>query len=438
MKKEISILISSLLTATMVFSMTACSKQVNPGTNNKPKVLKFNTNSFAAPQNVPGLAAVFEKWEKENNAKLEITLSVDDYLPKLITDIKADNVADVSMVDGSNLAEINKIGALIPLDKWFTKDKQSEHFDYSIKGATFDNSIKAVWFHGGLWNLYYRKDLLKAAGYDAPPKDWNELLEMGKKLSVDENKDGVIDTYGLGIPGFNDAVTVCTLLPWFWGHGNDAVLTNGKDKVMFGEGKGYDAMTDTLKYIQKLIDQKVVSKDMASTKFTDVEANLVGGQTAMAILGNWHYPLMQASGSKEFIDNLGIANIPAVPGQEPCTTAGGWTLAMFTKDPDQQELAWNFMNFYRSKEVQGLLTKIGQVTSNKLVYDEPEFAEDTVLQSFKNGLTGGKTRDSVPFYSVVDEKFKELVQIAAIGKENIDDAVKKAAKEAQDSADAIK
>jgi ABC-type glycerol-3-phosphate transport system substrate-binding protein len=401
------------------------------------RVLTFNCNSFAAPQNVPGLQEAFDKWEKENNATIEISLSTDDYLTKLLQDINAGNVADVAFVDGSNLAEVNKTGKMVSLDKWFTPDLQAQHYKYAIDGSKIDGQIKAVWFHGGLWNLYYRKDLLEAAGYTEPPKDWNELLEMGKKLTVDENGDGVIDRYALGIPAFPDAVTVCTLLPWFWGHGSTANLTNGVDKVAFGEGDSFNAMKDTLGYIKTLIDEKVVSPDIASISFNDVQANFVGGQTAMAILGNWHYPLMKDSGGEDFISKIGITNIPAVPGQESVTTAGGWTIAMFTQDPEQQELAWSFMNFYRSAEVQTLLTKIGQMTSLLEVYQQPEFANDPVWVSYSQGLLGGKTRDSVPFYSAVDLSFQNMVQAVAAGETDIDGLIKSEAEKAQTAADDI-
>lgn len=444
MKKILSIL---LLVAMVVTTLTACGTNATQSENSaatgsetqqQPRVLTFNTNSFASPQNVPGLKEAFEKWEKENNAKLEITLSVDDYFPKLLQDINAGNVADVSFVDGSNLAEANLTGALIPLDKWFTPEMKKEHYQYAVDGATIDGQVKAVWFHGGLWNLYYRKDLLEAAGYKEPPKDWKELLEIGKKLTVDENGDGVIDRYGLGIPGFRDAVTVCTLLPWFWSHGDDINLTNGKDKVTFGEGKDFDAMLDTANFLQKLINDGIVSKDIASVKFTDVEANFVGDQTAMAILGNWHYPLMKESGGEEFISKIGIADIPAVDGKKSVTTAGGWTIAMFAKDPEQQELAWSFMNFYRSAEVQTLLTKIGQMSSLLEVYEQPEFKDDPVWQSFSKGLYGGKTRDSVPFYSAADEAFQTIVQGATTGEKDMASFIKKAAVDAQKKADSLK
>lgn len=406
-------------------------------TKDGKRVLTFSTNSWAAPQNVPGLQELFDQWEEENNAELEITTTTDDYLPKLLQDINAGNEADIVMVDGSNLAEINATGAMVSLDKWYTDEMRSEHFTYAAEGSVIDGETKAIWFHGGLWNLYYREDLLKEAGFDGPPKDWDELIEMGKALTVDEDGDGTIDRYGLGLPAFPDAVTVCTLLPWFWGHGEDVNLTDGKDKVIFGEGENFDAMLDTAEFLQTLMDEEIVAADIASVDFNDVQANFVGGQTAMAILGNWHYPLMQESGGDEFMENVGVADIPAVPGQEPTNTAGGWTLAMFTDDPEQQELAWSFMDFYRGVEVQTLFTRMGQMSSLKAVYEQDEFKNDPVWQVYVKGLETARTRDAVPFYSAVDEGFRQIVQSATTGEEDLSGVIKYEAEKAQESADEI-
>ncbi len=230
-----------------------------------------------------------------------------------------------------------------------------------------------------------------------------------------------------------DAVTSCTLLPWFWGHGTE--LTDGDSKVIFGEGERFEAMLDTAEFIQTLINEQVVAEDIASVTFNDVEANFVGGQTAMAILGNWHYPLMKDSGGEEFISKIGITDIPAVPGHEPCTTAGGWNISMFTQNPEQQELAWNFMDFYRSIEVQTLFTRIGQMSTLLSVYEQDEFKNDPVWQAYSQGLYGGKARDGVVFYSAVDESFKEIIQSAATGEEDLAGVIKEEAEKAQKSAD---
>ena len=44
--------------------------------------------------------------------------------------------------------------------------------------------------------LFYRKDLVEQAGYGAPPKDWDELVDLAGKLTIDKDGDGNIDQWG--------------------------------------------------------------------------------------------------------------------------------------------------------------------------------------------------------------------------------------------------
>jgi len=402
--------------------------------------INFVTQPFASPRNVPKIKDYIEQFERENpNIKIEVTVATTDdkYRTKLLQDVAAGNVPDVAFIDGSWLAEFNQLNALNPLDKWFTPEKQAQYFDFAIKGATLDGKLKALWFHTGDWALYYRKDLLEKAGFTAPPKDWNELLKIGKKLTVDSDNDGVIDTYGLGIPGHRDVVTSCTFLPWFWGHEDVKLATS--NEIVFDKGKNKEAMIDTLQFIRKLVEEEVVTKDMPSLKFTDVESDFVSGASAMAILGNWHYASIKNYGGEDFVKNVEIAPIPAVPGYESVTTTGGWTIAMFTKDPDKMDAAWKWMEYFGSMDIQKALTiDAAQMTTLKAVYDEPEIVNDLVMQSFKETLFGGRTRPGVSFYSAIDNHFQILVQSAAIGKEDLEEAVEKAGNKARADAEAMK
>jgi len=46
--------------------------------------------------------------------------------------------------------------------------------------------------------LFYRKDLVEQAGYGKPPKDWDELVDLARKLTIDKDGDGNIDQWGYG------------------------------------------------------------------------------------------------------------------------------------------------------------------------------------------------------------------------------------------------
>ena len=44
--------------------------------------------------------------------------------------------------------------------------------------------------------LEYRRDLLRKYGYDRPPKTWNELERMAKRIQAGERAEGKKDFWG--------------------------------------------------------------------------------------------------------------------------------------------------------------------------------------------------------------------------------------------------
>src|SRR5260370_28220230 len=70
----------------------------------------------------------------------------------------------------------------VDLKKYVKADESKEFFARSIENNTVNGSLVSIpWFiDAGL--LYYRTDLLEKYGYKAPPKTWEELAEMAKKI----------------------------------------------------------------------------------------------------------------------------------------------------------------------------------------------------------------------------------------------------------------
>ena len=50
--------------------------------------------------------------------------------------------------------------------------------------------------------MIYRKDLAKKLGIE-PPKTWDDFVKIAEKLTIDENKDGKPEIYGITMPGDN-------------------------------------------------------------------------------------------------------------------------------------------------------------------------------------------------------------------------------------------
>lgn len=397
-----------LISAILLLGSTPCLA-------NEQVTLKVDIQPFASPQTLPRIGELIAEFEKANNIKVDLTVSVNDdpYRIKLLQDIAAGNMADVAFVDGSWLPEFEAIGALVPLTKWFVPEIQDKFLDFAIDGATFDGELKAIWFHTGSSGLYYRKDLLSEAGYTQPPATWNELMEVAKKLTVDTNGDGIIDRYGFSYPGMKHVVTTFTMYPFFWGNIGAEMTRDGK--VSFGEGSDKEAMIKTVNFLEDLIKDGAATPDAPALSFIEIESNFIGDQCAMAVLGGWQHASIRQNAGDAFADNTGIAPIP-YPDENgaPVACAGGWAMGMFTKDESKQDAAWKFLEFWTSNvELQTVLTMSGQMSTLKEVYEQDEVKADNVIMSFYEILKHGKTRDAVPYQGIMDLEFQEILQGAA-------------------------
>jgi trehalose/maltose transport system substrate-binding protein len=85
----------------------------------------------------------------------------------------------------------------VDLKKYVKDDEIKEFFPRSVENNTVNGRLVSIpWFiDAGL--LYYRTDLLEKYGYKAPPKTWEELAEMAKKIQDGERADGKPDFQGL-------------------------------------------------------------------------------------------------------------------------------------------------------------------------------------------------------------------------------------------------
>ncbi|HXD35814.1 MAG TPA: extracellular solute-binding protein, partial [Rhodanobacter sp.] len=96
---------------------------------------------------------------------------------KLLTAIAGDTTPDVAQLGNTWIAELQALDALEPLQPYVARSSGIQPADY-FPGIWATNRIDGT-LYGIPWYvdtrlLFYRRDLLKAAGFDAPPRDWAE------------------------------------------------------------------------------------------------------------------------------------------------------------------------------------------------------------------------------------------------------------------------
>ncbi len=130
----------------------------------------------------------FNNEHKDVQVNMQV-ISYDVMHQKLIAAVTAGDAPDMTWGLGEWFGELNQMDALADLtpyvDKWTDKDKLYPNI---MQGLTIDGKVKALPNYIGIRALLYHDNLLKQAGYNAPPKTWDELLKMGPVIKQKTGK----------------------------------------------------------------------------------------------------------------------------------------------------------------------------------------------------------------------------------------------------------
>jgi multiple sugar transport system substrate-binding protein len=161
-----------LLASALAIGATACSR-------NDDRTLRFWAMGREG-EVATELLATFERENPDLRLRIE-QLPWSAAHEKLLTAYAGDATPDVAQLGNTWLPEFVALGALEPLDA-LQQGSASVAADDYFPGIWDTNRIDGR-LYGVPWYvdtrlLFYRRDLLAQAGYDAPPNSWAEWLQM--------------------------------------------------------------------------------------------------------------------------------------------------------------------------------------------------------------------------------------------------------------------
>lgn len=259
-----------------------------------------------------------------------------------------------------------------PITK-YAKAKLAEYGDdflFPVDGVTFDGEIMAMPWEIRAWLLWYRADLLKAAGLEVP-KTLDELGQTAAALQ----KTGVT---GLGI-GFSNAGLGADFMekfiPLTWGNGGEILDAGGK--AVFDDAAG-EATMDTFTGWK---DEGAFGDEVLSMGADEVINGVKAGTIAMAIEGS--YRVAAARSGDGIGDNLQTAPMPSDDASTPLDTpVAGQTLTIGA-NASNPDAAWDFIQYYTSAASQekfaaaGVLPVLSSVYESEAVTSLPNAQELT-------------------------------------------------------------
>lgn len=224
--------------------------------------------------------------------------------------------------------------------------------------------------------LYYRKDLLKEAGYSQPPETWNELVEVAQKLTQDTNGDGVIDQWGfatLGKPG--DVFNTYTFFDFLFQAGGQ--IFNAQGEPAFDSQAGVKALQFMVDLRNKY---KVMPPDVTTYSNSQVHTGFLSGKFAM--VNHWPY-LMGMVRDSDLAGKVGYAKEPILEGGSNAAVFNAWGFGIM-KMSDQKKLAFDLIKYLTSKQA-GIyeFSHMLDWPLRKSVYDSAEARENVPKAHWK-------------------------------------------------------
>lgn len=296
-------------------------------------------NGYTGPDRpaVEQIVAMFNERHDDVVITMEI-MPWDSLYQKLMPALVAGNGPDIIGYSIARVPEYAEAGRLQSLDTYLDASEELSRdnlVEGLVNGATYDGTVYGVPMGFASMVMYYNREHFRQAGLDpdAPPTTYAELQDAWKKL-LQKNSGTDVAVYP---QAFGVKATVPMAPVILWAFGADIVTADGKS------GLGTPEALKAMEFLQEAYVEQTISP----VGLTGQEADnlFAAGKASIEWNGPWAINGFRGAG----ID-LGIAKLPAGPNG-PMTWCGD-TVMVMNADSKEKDAAWEFMEFWNSKEMQ--------------------------------------------------------------------------------------
>lgn len=338
-RKKLSVL---AVASAVTLSLTACGGDDSGGEDASTEITGKGPITFVTGKDTSGFVqGVLDKWNADHPDEqvrlIELPESADAQRSQMIANAQTESDEyDVLNLDVVWTAEFAANRYVIPLpEDEFPLDQMLEPVVETAKYLDKVYSIP-VQSDGGL--LYYRTDLLKAAGVSEPPKTWDEMKEICEKVqATPEGKNvacyaGQFEKY--------EGLTV-----------NAAEAINSAGGVITDESGKPNVNTEEaaagLDFLVQSFEDGTIPKEGITYMEEQGRRAFQEGRLLFHRQWPYQYALANGEGSK-VVDKFAVAPLPGLDGPG-VSSLGGHNLGISTYSKNK-ETALEFIKFYSNLE----------------------------------------------------------------------------------------
>ncbi|WP_202840488.1 sugar ABC transporter substrate-binding protein [Luteimonas saliphila] len=293
---------------------------------------------------------------------------------KLLTAFAADGLPDICQLGNTWIAEFAMLDTLEPLQGRVDASQVVEEADY-FPGIWATNVVDDV-LYGVPWYvdtrlLFYRKDLLAKAGFDAPPATWAEW-ERAMAAIV---RDGAPGRHAVLMPVNEFEPQLSFALQ------TGEPLLRDDDRYGNFRGPGF---RKALAFYANAFAQGWAPR-MSDTQISNVWDEFFRGSYAFYLSGPWNIREFRRRQPPELAGAWGTMPLPG-PDGPGAGIAGGTSLVLF-RSSERKDAAWKLVEFLSRPDIQQRFhALIGDLPPRRSTWEHPALAEDELARAFRDQL----------------------------------------------------
>jgi multiple sugar transport system substrate-binding protein len=334
---------------------------------------------------------------------------------KLLTGFVGNATPDAAQLGNTWVPEFVALGALEPLDERLQRSAAGVRAD-SFPGIWETNVLDGVTW-GVPWYvdtrlLFYRTDLVEAAGDAWPPRSWAEWRTAMERIKA----QGGPDRYAILLP-----VDEWTQ-PVIFGLQNDApLLADGGRRGAFRDPSFRKAMAF---YLDLYASGLAPSLDLQSV--VNLYQQLAEGYFAMVITGPWNLAEFRNRLPPEMQDRWATAPLPPPDEGMPypgASLAGGSSLVLF-RSSRQPEATWTWLEYLSEPAQQVRFYQLsGDLPARRSAWKLAGLATDPRAAPFLAQLERAAPTPKVPEWEQIATRVAECAEQVMRGGRDLDTAL---------------
>jgi multiple sugar transport system substrate-binding protein len=331
---------------------------------------------------------------------------------KLLTAFVGDALPDVAQLGNTWIPEFAALGALQPLDSLVARDSATiplrDYFPGVLATNVVDDTLYGVPWYVDTRVMFYRTDLLRAAGITSPPTTWAEWRRALARVKLVQPHGA----YPVLMPLDEWAQ------PLIFGLQSGApLLAERGTRGAFRDPRfrrGFEF------YVSLFKDG--LAPALANTQISNVYQEFGAGRVAMYITGPWNVGEFRKRLPDSLRRSWATAPLPG-PDSGGVSFAGGSSIVIMRRSAEKAA-AWRFLAFLSDPGRQArFFEATGDLPARRSAWEVPALARDAHLAAFRTQLGRVLPSPSVPEWELIATRMAQAAERAARGRQTVDEAL---------------